>query len=586
MESLLRSWLALQCQMIAGAESGLAVLDSAPLGSVSVPSVHWPADAEPGPRLVATLQEARRRGQLVAQGPREEGAMTGAPTCLALPIQREGRIAGAVGIQVRGLPAAEVKALAGLLGHGIRGLELLLETRLAGEDLRARIGIAATLLDHRSTPAGGHALCAELAHALGCSRVSLGLLATGPFRSGIRMLALSTSARFQSESSEVRDLAAVMQEAIVEDAVTRWPDPEEPELPAHAQLQQAAGARALCAIPLVAHGQALGALVCEWTEAGDRSEAVRRARDVAELCGPLLDWMRKAEEGVPARIRAAVSRRVEGVFGADRRIAVASLAVVGALVAFLLLAPASYRVAARASLEGRVQRALVAGVDGYIAEAHARAGDVVQAGDLLASLDDRDLRLEHRRRASEKAQLEKQYREALAGTDRTQVSLLQARIEQADARLALATEELGRTRVEAPFDGIVLRGDLDRALGSPVELGSVLFEIAPLDGYRIIVEVDGRDIADVAVGQTGKLALEALPGETLPLEVERVTSIATQEDGRSYFRVEAVLGEPRSELRPGMEGIAKIDAGRRTRLWIWTHGLVDWLRLRAWSWLP
>jgi hypothetical protein len=39
-------------------------------------------------------------------------------------------------------------------------------------------------------------------------------------------------------------------------------------------------------------------------------------------------------------------------------------------------------------------------------------------------------------------------------------------------------------------------------------------------------------------------------------------------------------------LRPGMEGIGKISAGRERMIWIWTHGLTDWLRLWVWSWWP
>jgi hypothetical protein len=35
-----------------------------------------------------------------------------------------------------------------------------------------------------------------------------------------------------------------------------------------------------------------------------------------------------------------------------------------------------------------------------------------------------------------------------------------------------------------------------------------------------------------------------------------------------------------------MEGVARIDVGRRRLFWIWTHDLVDWFRLLAWSWLP
>jgi hypothetical protein len=68
--------------------------------------------------------------------------------------------------------------------------------------------------------------------------------------------------------------------------------------------------------------------------------------------------------------------------------------------------------------------------------------------------------------------------------------------------------------------------------------------------------------------------------------VERITPIATAEEGRNHFRVEAVLEEPAPALRPGMEGIAKIDAGRRRLLWIWTHEMLDWIRLSTWSLMP
>ena len=86
--------------------------------------------------------------------------------------------------------------------------------------------------------------------------------------------------------------------------------------------------------------------------------------------------------------------------------------------------------------------------------------------------------------------------------------------------------------------------------------------------------------------QQRRLALTALPGEQLPLTVQRITPVAIAEDGVSYFRVEAHLDEPVPGLRPGMEGVAKIEIERRHMLWIWTHGLTDWLRLWAWSWLP
>ena len=41
-----------------------------------------------------------------------------------------------------------------------------------------------------------------------------------------------------------------------------------------------------------------------------------------------------------------------------------------------------------------------------------------------------------------------------------------------------------------------------------------------------------------------------------------------------------------SVLRPGMDGVGKVDVGDRSYGWILFHGLVDWLRLKLWLWLP
>ena len=35
-----------------------------------------------------------------------------------------------------------------------------------------------------------------------------------------------------------------------------------------------------------------------------------------------------------------------------------------------------------------------------------------------------------------------------------------------------------------------------------------------------------------------------------------------------------------------MEGIGKIDIGERKLIWIWSHKLIDWFRLLAWTWTP
>jgi RND family efflux transporter MFP subunit len=250
------------------------------------------------------------------------------------------------------------------------------------------------------------------------------------------------------------------------------------------------------------------------------------------------------------------------------------------------VAGGEYRVTAHATVQGEVQRAVVAPFDGYIAASSARAGDRVAAGQELGRLDDKDLVLEQQNLTSQRGQLVGEYREALAGHDRAESTVKKARIDQIDAQLALVDEKLRRTRMTAPFDGLIVTGDISQSLGATVERGQVLFEMAPLDGYRVILQVDERDVADVAVGQSGALVLSSLPDERFRFSVAKITPVAESEEGKNFFRVEAKLEEGSERLRPGMEGVSKIEIGDRKLAWIWTHRLTDWLRLWSWTWLP
>jgi multidrug efflux pump subunit AcrA (membrane-fusion protein) len=165
--------------------------------------------------------------------------------------------------------------------------------------------------------------------------------------------------------------------------------------------------------------------------------------------------------------------------------------------------------------------------------------------------------------------------------------VLLAQIDQVSAELALVEDRLGHTRVAAPFPGIVVTGDLSQQLGAPVARGDLLFEIAPLEAYRVVLRVDERDIDEIATEQSGELALFALPDESFPFSVEKITPVSEPAEGHNRFRVEARLeAPPPLQLRPGMEGVAKVEVGRRRLIWIWTHEAVDWLRLGLWSFLP
>lgn len=152
--------------------------------------------------------------------------------------------------------------------------------------------------------------------------------------------------------------------------------------------------------------------------------------------------------------------------------------------------------------------------------------------------------------------------------------------------MQLLNNQLQRTQLSSPLEGIIIEGDLSRSLGAPVERGQVLFEIAPLNTYRLVLLVDESDVADIAIGQQGTLVLTALPNQKLPFVIEQIATVFEQTSGQVKYRVEARVEADPQMLRPGMQGIGKIDIDRRSHFWILFHEMTDWLKLKVWLWTP
>ena len=238
------------------------------------------------------------------------------------------------------------------------------------------------------------------------------------------------------------------------------------------------------------------------------------------------------------------------------------------------------------TVEAVRQTVIAAQVPGAIVALLVKAGDRVRAGQVLARLEDKDLRLERLRWESELEVALRKEREAMAQGQRVEQRLAAAQALQARAQLDLVLARLERAEVTAPFDGIVVKGDLSQQLGSPLQQGQVLFELAPLDAWRVILKVDERDVAHVRAGAVGELVLASQPGSRWPFTVRQLTPVSVAEEGRNSFRVEAELGAQAPRLTPNMEGVGKIEAGRASLLWAWTRPLLEWARLAWWRAMP
>ena len=458
-------------------------------------------------------------------------------------------------------------------------------------DVGAVLAQHARILQARSLRAAAQALVSDLAAGTGASRASLALAEPGSTRR-LRLLAGSGPDRIDV-AGPWRDLVlGAMAEALDHGLAACWP-PVQPALAAGddvlhfelQQLQRCVGG-AIAVLPLGRPAGSVAAVCLERAADQPFSAAEMLRLDATlQLVGPALDWMQRAERPWHRRAMDALHAAYQRLREPEQRLRRRWVMAAAAALAAVVLLPWTHEIGGRARLEGALQRVLAAPVDGFVKTAHVRPGDRVAAGAPLLDLLEDDLNLERERWASQRAQHENAYAAAMARTDRVGAATAMARVAEAQSQLALVDEHLGRSRLVAPFDGVVIAGDLSQSIGAPVRQGDTLITLASAEGYRVIVEVDEVDIARVQIGQSGRLSLGALPWRGEDIVVERIAPMARAVEGRNVFEVEARLQSPGRALRPGLLGRANLVVGHRPPLWVWLGRAADRLRLAWWAWL-
>jgi RND family efflux transporter MFP subunit len=586
-EAFAQSWLTLMCEQLPAADRALLLLGEPDKGPFT-PAAVWPHD-----QSVVHLSDAaervvsRRSVEVVEVSGGEAGP---ARQAIGFPVLLADVLHGVLVVQIRQASASSQQEIIRSLHWGAGALRYHLDRRQldvcrqAKDRVFAVLDLVAVAIESDRFQGAATALATEIASRLGCLRVSVGL------RRGRKLdvVAISDNATFGRQMNLVRLLGAAMDEAADQEAVVRYPS-RDGRLVTMAQqaLAQQQGAEEICTVPLVVRGRFDAALVLERPRDAPLSGTeIDFAQTVGEFASPMLLCKREDERWLIVKAWMAGRRQLQRLIGTDYLGRKLLLGMIVALGIFLFTGTGMYRLSADAILEAGERQAVFAQFNGFIAGAYARAGEIVERGQLLATLDDRDLKVEKVRLSTEIAQLRRERREATAQHERAQVRILNAKMDQIEAQIALIDEQLARTRVTAPFDGILVAGDLSQSLGAPVKQGDMLFELAPLGRYRLQLLLDERDIDDTVVGQHGSVVFSALPDRPLPITVQLITPITQVHEGRNAFTVEASLEQTPDRLRPGMEGVAKVEVGERRLVWIWTRGFLHWLRMKLWAWWP
>lgn len=206
-------------------------------------------------------------------------------------------------------------------------------------------------------------------------------------------------------------------------------------------------------------------------------------------------------------------------------------------------------------------------IGGTIEKLYFEKGDMVESGQLLAEVSTTSLRLEVRRAGatlqeakaalSESKSNYKRIKElhdinAVADSEfdnaKRTADMAGANMEKAGAVLALAEDQLKKSRLHAPINGIIAFRDVENS--EVIPQGTTLTQVVNLEKLKITLSVGEKDIHILNKHKDFSFTIEAIPEEEFPCQVFFISP--TADAATRSFPVEMLVTEPDQRMADGM----------------------------------
>lgn len=427
-------------------------------------------------------------------------------------------------------------------------------------------------------------LCHRLAAQLQASRVSLAWM--GP--SGLSLIATSHGGRVNPDTHEAERMVRAMEEAADQNNEVAHPAISGSQAISreHRIFSEGHAGAAVLSVPLREPAGVVGVLMLE-REAGDvlwTELEIEHLRLAADLVSPRLVALHEVSGWFGARLWRSLRRKVSGCLGVENTGWKFASLVICVIILLLAIIRMEHKVRAPFLLKTDAAAIATAPFPGFIDEVRYHLGDVVRKDQVLVTLDRRELLLEEANVMAARDKCEREARAYEAEGKLAEARMARAAEKQEDSKLGILRHRLAKTEIRAPFDGIVVEGDLRERLSSPVQVGEQLFKIVQIRDLVGELQVDERDIGFLIQGQEGELAFASRPGDRFGVKIMHYEPVAEVREQGNVFRLRVqVLGEAQDWWRPGMSGVCKVNAGKASLLWIFTHRTIETIRM--WLWL-
>lgn len=432
-------------------------------------------------------------------------------------------------------------------------------------------------------------LCNELAGRTQATRVSLGWVKNHR----VKVQALSHTEEFDKKQELVVQIEGAMEECLDQEQYVQFSadgNSTQNVTRAAQQLSRSQGGNTVLSLPMRRQSEIIGVVTLEFLPGVKISPAMAQQLAVAiDLIAPQLydRWMNDryliTKVGISARETAKM------IVGPKHMLGKLVAIILIASLLFVCLYKPMYRVSAPFKLVSIQPRTITMPFDEQIEQVHVKLGDKVTKGQVLIELRSFELKNRHAAAMSEAQRARKEAEQKRAEGKIAEANALLEAYKKAMADVELLGKQVEETRITAPFDGVILTGDIEDKVNTKMERGKPLLQMAPEGNLKVEIRVSDTDIQKIwepkpdGRRQTGQIATNSDPRSKYSVTIERIVPLPSQDKGVNTFPVYATLGpDAPATWKPGMEGEARIDVEPKPLIYIWTHKLADFIRLKLW----
>jgi len=209
-------------------------------------------------------------------------------------------------------------------------------------------------------------------------------------------------------------------------------------------------------------------------------------------------------------------------------------------------------------------------------------GEIEAAIRVVSETSDREEDLKKR----ELAEAESELKLMKAGSRPEEIRRVEADVDKLSRELALLDQELVKTEIRAPIDGVVVTPFVERKVSEHLDPGDELCKIVDISRVTVEMQVPEKEMSDVRHGNPVWMKARSLPAVDLQGRVDFIATVAQTVNSQQMVVVRSELQNDGSLLKPEMTGVAQIYCGDRRIIDLITRRMVRWLRTEFWYLLP